>query len=143
MKLMIIALAIAAGSAGAACAAERHAPMQLAQLMNTPAGCQWFDTGQRTQQLWCRDADGRARPTATTRRDDRDPADTGCPRGQLDDGLGCVSEARAVAARGPSWPPLAESPAAYPGRRDGPELIIMQPAYGRSDVWVVRRPRTR
>jgi len=144
MNLSITTAALLTSFATAGAAAERGAPVQLAQLMTTPPGCHWIDTGAHDQQLWCRDEDGRARPTATRRHDDRDVADSGCPRGKMDDGLGCVSEARATAPRGPSWPPLAPSPPAYPGRRDmAPEIVIMQPAYGRSDVWLIRRPRSR
>jgi hypothetical protein len=143
MKSTITVAALAASfAASAAQAAPQAAPIQLAQLMTTPPGCHWIDTTGREQQLWCRDEAGRARATATRRNDDRDVADSGCPRGKMDDGLGCVSEARAVAPHGPSWPPLRETPPAYPGRRDtAPEILILQPAYGRSDVWVVHRPR--
>ena len=143
MKRIILTAMPLLALAGAAHAEEAR-PFRLAQLMTTPVGCHWIDTGARTQQLWCRDEEGRARPTPTTRRDDRDQADVGCPRGQMDDGLGCVSEARALAPRGPSWPPLAPSPEAYPGRRgDAPEVVVVQPAYGRDDVWVVHRPNRR
>jgi hypothetical protein len=81
------ALAIGAGLSLPASVAE-------AQVMVTPPGCQWLDAGGGVQDLFCRDADGRAYRTDTRRRDMGGTMDV-CVRGQLDDGMGCVSEAAA------------------------------------------------
>ncbi len=85
-----------------------------AQVMATPSGCQWMDAARGEQALYCRDEDGRMRPTETHRRDMGGSMDV-CLAGQLDDGMGCVSEARARYSRAfsPQYDPTVNAPPAF------------------------------
>lgn len=147
-----IAVLMGLGSTGA-----RAAPadsFQVAQVMATPQGCHWVDAGGRAQDLWCRDADGRAQRTETRRVDTRDYADTGCPKGQVEDGRGCVSERAALRygeirrGAGLMYEPQALIPYAGGGERlSGGMIAAFEGGYGyygygyRPSVGVLHRPR--
>jgi hypothetical protein len=101
----ISALAMAAGLAAPAGEAR-------AQVMATPPGCQWLDGAVRgEQELYCRDEDGRSHRTET-RRQDMGGSMEMCPRGQMDDGLGCVSEVEARRSQlfRPQYDPSVNAP---------------------------------
>lgn len=82
-----------------------------AQVMATPPGCQWLDAGRGEQDLYCRGEDGQMFRTETHRRDMGGSMDV-CLRGQLDDGMGCVSEseARDSQAFGLQYDPSVNAP---------------------------------
>jgi len=115
--LAALLLAFAAGAAEARQPASRPA---VSEVVETPANCQWIDAGDRVQDLWCRDADGRAQKTSTQRRDTRDYADTGCRRGQMNNGVRCVPEATALrqADNGLRYQPMPGSTATAAWWRD-------------------------
>lgn len=136
MNRLFLAIVAAAGLVAGWTAAPGVAG---AQVMVTPAGCNWADVGERRQVLWCRDAaTGRMAPTATVRRDEGD-AVASCPRGMLDAGLGCVREAdaldQAAAMGGGTYQPQAWNPGAAPPPRRStrPEIYLLGGRYGYSD----------
>lgn len=69
----------------------------------TPVNCQWIATmaDANVSELWCRQPDGRARPTGQTLAQSPTLSGDGCPGALLYDGVACVSEDAAMAAARP------------------------------------------
>lgn len=113
-------------TSGAAQAQGRYA---AGAVMETPANCQWLDEARLDQRLWCRSEGGRMRPTETLRRNMDDVA-ASCPRGTIDDGLGCVDERRALAALKANEPvmldyqPAPWTPVSWPRRESQVEAVM-------------------
>lgn len=152
-RILFASLAVGLGLGATGAVAAPAGGFQVAQVMTTPQGCHWVDAGGRAQDLWCRDADGRARRTETRRVDTRDYADTGCPRGKVDDGLGCITERAALRygeirrAAGLMYEPETIIPYAGGERLSGGMIAAIEGSYGyygrgyRPSVGVLHQPR--
>jgi len=118
MRLLLTTLAFAG-----LCALTGGAQAAVA----TPPGCHWVPTAERTDVvgLWCRGADGRARPTGQTLAQPATDAWDGCPAGLMYDGLRCATEAQALAAA-EGAPPLLRSPIVGPPALSAPRVLLWQ-----------------